>query len=158
MRDVERILIVMEENKKPLQAKTIAKFIYDRFNGYKLSRYTVRDILWDKNGLKNLVIYDKEDYAYSLQSNIETLKKVATDDDFPFNVKIKKFKKVRNDNNIINHSIEGDKVTISHCVEKEDIDKIIIGITKTEIEVGSNYKKIFNRIKGNISKAIYDDE
>ena len=95
MRDVERILIVMEENKKPLQAKTIAKFIYDRFNGYKLSRYTVRDILWDKNGLKNLVMYDKEDYTYSLQSNIETLKKVAMDDDFPFNVKIKKFKKER---------------------------------------------------------------
>jgi len=158
MRDVEKILIVMEENKNSLQAKTIAKFIYDRFKGYKLSRYKVRDILWDKNGLRNLVTYNKDDYTYSLQSNIDTLRNAAINDDFVFNVGIKKFKKVRDDNNIIKHTVIGDQIEISHCIDKDDIDKVIIGITKTEIEVGSNYKKIFNKLKANISKAINDSK
>ena len=148
MQDLEKVIKIMEEDKIPLKARTISKLIYERFNGYKMSRFAVKKILWDKNGLKNLVRYNKEDYTYSLQSNIETLRKAAINDDFVFNVGIKKFKKVRDDNNIIKYTVEGDQIEISHCVDKDDIDKVIIGITKTEIEniISSNLLIILNNI------------
>ena len=158
MQDIEKILKVMEEGKMPLKARTISKLIYEKFDGYKMSRFDVRKILWDKNGLKNLVEYNNEDFTYSLQTNLETLRKAAVNDDFVFNVEIKNFKKVRDDNNIINYAVEGDKIKISHCIDKDDIDKVIIGIIKTEIEFGSNHKKLLNKLKANISKAIHDSK
>ena len=158
MLDTEKILKIMEENKTPLKARTISKLIYEKFDEYKISRFGVRKILWDKNGLRNLVNYNKEDYTYSLQSNVQSLKKVAINDDFVFKAKIKKFQKVRDDNNVINHKVEGDQVEISHCIDKHDIEKVIIGITKTELEFGNDYKKIFNKLKANISKAINDSK
>jgi len=156
MRDHEKILKIMQQEAMPLKAATISKLIYTNFEGYKLSRYAVRDILWDKNLLADIVNYDKESFKYSLQENIEIIKKKVTDDDFVFSVSIDKFERVRNDNNIIKYKIIGDRISIEHCIGKDDIDSLIIGLVRSEIEQKTNRKVNFKKIMSNISKAIHD--
>ena len=154
MTDQEKILKIMEEAKSPLKARAIAKLIYQNFDGYRLPGWAVRKILWDKNQLRDLIKYDNENYTYSLQKDIETIKKVVTNDDFAFSVKIEKFNRVRNDNNIINYKIKGDQITIKHCLLENNLDDIIIGLIRSEIEQSLDKKVNFKKIKANISKAL----
>ena len=156
MTDQEKILSIMEEEKKPLKAKTIAKLLYDKFDGYRLPGWAVAKVLFDPNQLKNLVKYDKEHYTYSLQDNIETLKKVVTNDDFIFSIEIEKYERVRDDNNIINYIVKGDKVKIKHCIDNNNLEDVIIGLVRSEIEQSLDMKVNFKKIKANISKTIND--
>lgn len=58
----EMVITVLRESKKPLMAKKIAYNIYKKYNGYRLSRFRVRDILWKE--MKGLYEYDEENYTY----------------------------------------------------------------------------------------------
>ena len=58
---------VLKESKTPLMAKKIAQLIYRKFDGYRMSRFVVRDILWKE--MKGEFEYNKNDYTYSLKKN-----------------------------------------------------------------------------------------
>ncbi|MEP0733058.1 MAG: hypothetical protein ABJC50_09460, partial [Nonlabens ulvanivorans] len=53
------------ESKKPLMAKRIAYNIYRKYDGYRMSRFVVRDILWKE--MKGQFEYDKNDYTYIIK-------------------------------------------------------------------------------------------
>lgn len=61
----EMILTTLEQSKKPLMAKKIAFNIYRKFEGYRMSRFVVRDILWKE--LKDQIDYNPDDYTYTLK-------------------------------------------------------------------------------------------
>jgi len=151
----EMILKIMEEEGKPLQARNISSLIYKFFDGYKIHRTKVRNYLWEKETLKYLVSYTKENYTYELKSNHEQLRELIQDDDSIFNFKVKSINKINNDNNIFNYKIVGKEVVIEHSLKAENIEHILIGLIKTQIEISDN-KHIFNKIKVNISKVIDD--
>ena len=60
------------ESEKPLMAKRIAYNIYRKYNGYRMSRFVVRDLLWKE--MKGQFEYDKDDYTYIIKkrSNIKS--------------------------------------------------------------------------------------
>lgn len=64
---------VLKESKTPLMAKRIAQLIYRKFDGYRMSRFVVRDILWKY--MKEEIDYDKLNYTYSLFTNNSCSKK-----------------------------------------------------------------------------------
>ena len=53
------------ESKKPLMAKKIAYNIFRKYDGYRMSRFVVRDILWKE--MKGEFEYDKDNYTYLLK-------------------------------------------------------------------------------------------
>lgn len=53
------------ESKKPLMAKKIAKNIFRKFDGYRMSRFVVRDILWKR--MEGEFEYDEYNYTYLLK-------------------------------------------------------------------------------------------
>jgi hypothetical protein len=55
------------ESKKPLMAKKIAYNIYRKYDGYRMSRFLVRDILWKE--MKGEFKYDKNDYTYIIRKS-----------------------------------------------------------------------------------------
>jgi len=64
---------ILLESKKPLMAKKIAFKIYRKYNGYRMSRFMVRDILWKE--MKGQFKYDNVNYTYSIESeNLESQK------------------------------------------------------------------------------------
>ena len=153
MTEQEMIIKVLEAEKKPLMAKEISKLIFKKFNGYKLYRTKVRDHLWDKDGLKSLVSYNRDNYTYELQKNINFFKEIMFNDDSIFNYEVEKVENHKIDGNFIDYKVEGENVIIQHTLNEKSIDKILIGIIKTELELDSNNKSIFRRIKMNIIKA-----
>ena len=54
------------ESKKPLMAKKIAFNIYRKYDGYKMSRFVVRDILW--KDMKGQFEYDDINYTYNIKN------------------------------------------------------------------------------------------
>lgn len=56
---------ILEQSKKPIMAKKIAKLIYRKFDGYRMSRFIVRDIIWKE--MKGEFIYSRENYTYQLK-------------------------------------------------------------------------------------------
>ena len=88
LKEHEMILKVMEEEGRPLLAKDIARLIYSRFNGYKLPKFKVRNHLWDKKTLGPIINYDKDNYKYELQENIEFHKQMMFNDDCIYNFQI----------------------------------------------------------------------
>ena len=52
------------ESKKPLMAKKIAYNIYQKYNGFKMSRFVVRDVLWKE--LTGQFEYDNVNYTYKI--------------------------------------------------------------------------------------------
>lgn len=58
---------VLKESKTPLMAKRIAQLIYRKFDGYRMSRFIVRDILWKK--MRGDFEYDRDNYTYKLKNN-----------------------------------------------------------------------------------------
>ena len=97
LQEHEMILKVLEKASSPLKARTISKNIYTDFNGYKISRFKVRDHLWDPKTLKNLIAYDNENYTYSLQKNIDTQKNLVVNDDCVFQFSVVKKDKMHNE-------------------------------------------------------------
>jgi repressor of nif and glnA expression len=156
MTEKEMIIKILEKENKPLMAKQISKLIYDNFNGFKLYRSKVRDHLWDEEGLKDLITYNKEDYTYSLQKNIESLKNNVLDDDFVFNIEIKKISNPRTENDLLSYKVIGDKVIISHSISEKDLDGLIIGLIRSEIDQSLGSKVNFKKLRSTIIKSIND--
>ena len=149
----EMIMTVMEEAGKPLMAKTIARLVFDRFNGYKLPKFRVRNHLWDKHTLGPIINYNKDTYTYELQKKIEFQKKLIFDDNCIFNFHVEQIKDSMIDAKFIDYEVKGDKLFIKHNYEADNIERVLIGIVRTEIEYGTEYHKIFRRLKNNINKA-----
>ena len=156
MTEQEMILKILEKENKPLMAKQISKLIYDNFNGYKLYRSKVRDHLWDKDGIKDLVRYNKADYTYSLQKNIDSLKSHVLNDDFVFNVEIEKNTNPRTENDLLTYKVIGDKVIISHSISDNDLEGLIIGLIRSEIDQSLGSKVNFKKLRSTIIKSIND--
>ena len=53
------------ESKKPLMAKKIAYNIFRKYDGHRMSRFAVRDVLWKE--MKGEFEYDKYNYTYLLK-------------------------------------------------------------------------------------------
>lgn len=58
---------ILLESKKPLMAKRIAYNIYQKYNGYRMSRFIVRDIIWKQ--MKDDVEYDSVNYTYAIKKS-----------------------------------------------------------------------------------------
>jgi hypothetical protein len=65
---------ILLESKKPLMAKKIAFNIYRKYDGYRMSRFMVRDILWKE--LKNEIEYDNVNYTYSVKEEYKNIVKI----------------------------------------------------------------------------------
>ena len=52
--------------------------------------------------------------------------------------------------------MHGDKVTIQHCLDEGDLENVIIGLVRSEIEQQVDKRINFKKIRANISKAIND--
>jgi hypothetical protein len=63
----QMVFETLKESKKPLMAKKIANNIYRKYNGYRMSRFMVRDILWKE--MKGEFEYDKNDYTYIIKKS-----------------------------------------------------------------------------------------
>ena len=107
MLEHEMILKILEDEGKPLMAKHISKLIYKKFNGYKIHRSIVRNHLWDKKFLGPIVNYDKENYTYELQKDIEFHKRMMFNDDCIYNFEIEKIYNHKIDGNFIDYTVKG---------------------------------------------------
>ena len=65
------------ESKKPLIAKKIAKNIFRKYDGYRMSRFMVRDILWKQ--LKDNIDYDDVNYTYILKESFKNIEEIKPD-------------------------------------------------------------------------------
>lgn len=54
------------ESKKPIKSKTIALNIRSKYDGFKMSRFMLRDILWKE--MKGLFEYDNQNYTFWIDS------------------------------------------------------------------------------------------
>jgi len=68
----EMVFETLLESNKPLMAKKIAFNIKQKYDGYKMSRFVVRDILW--KGLKGQFDYDSINYTYNLKDSFKNIK------------------------------------------------------------------------------------
>ena len=73
MTEREMIHKILEEY-SPITKVDIAKRIYNDFNGYKCPAWKVKKHLWDKAYFSKIVVYDKNNYTYSLKGKIEERK------------------------------------------------------------------------------------
>lgn len=74
--EIKMILEILKKSKTPLMAKNISFLLYQSYNGYKLHRKSVRDILW--NELKSKIKYDKNNFTYELKNQIESIHEDVT--------------------------------------------------------------------------------
>ena len=65
------------ESKKPLMAKKIAFNIYRKYDGYKMSRFMVRDILWKQ--MRDNIDYDNINYTYTLKESFKDIEEIKPD-------------------------------------------------------------------------------
>ncbi|MEP2688864.1 hypothetical protein [Maribacter dokdonensis] len=65
------------ESKKPLMAKKIAYNIYRKYDGYKMSRFMVRDIIWKQ--MRDNIDYDNLNYTYTLKESFKDIKVIKPD-------------------------------------------------------------------------------
>lgn len=148
----EMILSILENSKVPLKAKFISKSIYEKFNGYKIGRYKVRDILWDNEGLKPLVFYCKEDYTYTLKTNIKWIKDKINSEYEGFMIKVNSLLEDKNMNRIYDYSINGDQLTINCYLDPSNFNNIIKALVLTELHSmrDPSIKRAINYFKKNL--------
>ena len=154
MEEHEMILKVLESASKPLSTKDIAKIVYKKFDGYRLPAFKVRNHLWDKKTLAKIVNYCKEDYTYEVHQNIEFQKKAMFNDDCVFNFNVEKVEGHKMNGDFISFEVKGDLVHIQHSIDDLSLDKVLIGLVRSEIESGPKTKSTFRKIKANIVKSV----
>ena len=152
----DMILKVMESAGVPLQAKAIAKLIYTKFNGYRLSRFKVRDHMWDKKSLRPLIIYKKEDYTYSLKGNTKLLKDLIFSKKNTFKFEHEKCAPEKGVNKIYDYSVKGDTVTVKSYLPTDNIEKVIEALVMSEMQSIENegVREAMNTIKTNLIDII----
>lgn len=62
----DMVISILKGSKTPLMAKKIARNIYKKYDGFMMSRFMVRDILWKK--LKGQFVYDNVNYTYWMEN------------------------------------------------------------------------------------------
>jgi hypothetical protein len=77
MLESEMILKVLNNSKKPLMSKDIVKHVYHMFDGFKIEKKIINDILW--NELKDEVYYNRENYTYWLKHQNQVIIEVDKD-------------------------------------------------------------------------------
>ena len=153
----DMILQVMENKGVPLQTKTIAKLIYERFNGYRLSAYKVRDHMFDKKSLKPLVIYKgKPDWTYQLKGNTKLLKDLIFSKKNTFKFEHEKCAPEKGVNKLYDYSVKGDTVYIKSYLPTDNIEKVIEALVMSEMQSIENkgVREAINRIKTNLIDII----
>tara|TARA_Y100000590_G_scaffold257307_1_gene288977 strand:- start:3719 stop:4198 length:480 start_codon:yes stop_codon:yes gene_type:complete len=152
IKEKDMILKVMESEGVPLQAKTIAKKIYDKFNGYKLSRYNVRNHLWDKKSLASLIIYNKNDYTYSLKGNTKLLKDLIFSKKNAFKFEYKQCDPEKGVNELYDYKVKGNTIHIKSYLNDSNMKKVVEGLVMSELQSIENddLREALNRIKSNL--------
>lgn len=148
MQEHEMILEILQSEGKPVQAKYIAKEIYNKFDGYKLHRTKVRNYLWKE--LKPLVVYDKDDYTYSLVSNAKYLRDfIFYKKNSQFNFIIEHSEPEKGVNRLYDYKVEGTTIKIISYIENATIEEVLKSLVLAEILSISDQstKKSLNRIK-----------
>ena len=153
----DMILEVMESNGVPLSTKTIAKLIYERFNGYRLSAYKVRDHMFDKKSLKPLVIYKgKPDWTYQLKGNAKILKDLIFSKKKSFKFKYEKCAPEKGVNKLYDYSVKGNMIYIKSYLPTDSTEKVIEALVMSEMQSleNKNVREAINKIKTNLIDII----
>ena len=152
MTEREMIHKILEEY-SPITKVDIAKRIYNDFNGYKCQAWKVKKHLWDKAYFSKIVVYDKNNYTYSLKGKIEERKVILSKSLSHFNFKINHKNKLIGSNRFIEYSVKGKEVTIESYVGKENLDLLIQAIVMVQMESGANdntVAKFMNRLNSKL--------
>ena len=81
---VQMVYQVLLESKNPLMAKKIAYNIYKKFDGYRMSRFAVRDIL--RKDMKGQFEYNNINYTYSINSYEQIQRKQQKSEEVPLEI------------------------------------------------------------------------
>ncbi len=146
----------MKRHSIPLTCRQISKFIFDEEGGKRLSRFAVRNELWSKTGLKDLTIYNSDDYTYILKDNYSDIIEGINYNRKPFSIQhmLKRDPHLRDA--VWDYSLNGTDVTINRYSEDITVEVILAALTMVELEGIDNPEvgRIIRKIKRYVGDQI----